>query len=187
MQPITIVNGYATSIIKKKYILSAVNRRRMLIGSGVALTSTFAGCTSSFSSDEPEYNEDDHEDLLLSIEAFPEDWNRDDEVNDNFDAVFLNKDETIVVFASVEIDEDIDDAEKRFENAESSTRDPIDYDIGDEAFWDTRNNEIAITVFRHSNAVGQVAAMRQSGMEINPDQSRSQEYARKMYDNWRNI
>lgn len=161
-----------------------VTRRKALTGIGGLATVSIAGCTGSVMGDSEEYSEDDHEDLLLSEEDFPDDWHRDDEFNENFDAVFLDEDETTVVLVLVEIEDDVEEAEESFEQSESGAEDPSDYDIGDEAYWATQNDEIAVTQFRHSNAVGQVAATTLSGLEMNPDQNRSQQHAQEMFDGW---
>lgn len=179
-----------------------MNRRHLLFGSGVTLSAVLAGCiggdgntgdseedngeneNGGDGSTEPLYNEGDHKDLLLTLDDFPEGWTRDDELNENFDAVFLNDDRTILVMPLVEIEPDIEAAKENYQQSIAGTRDPQDYPLGDEAFWDTRNDEIAVTLFRHSNAVGQVAALRESGMEVVPDQSRSQQYAEAMFKHW---
>lgn len=121
---------------------------------------------------------------MLTIDDFPDGWVRDDQVNENFDGVFLNEDETIVVLTAVQVLEDVSTAEDEFQNSRSGFRDPQDYDLGDEAFWDTRNEELAFTIFRASNAMGQAASLRQSGMETQPDTQRAQNYAETMYDNY---
>lgn len=160
-----------------------MDRRTYLTTMAVTVGSVgFAGCSGML--EEPQYEEGSKEDLLLEVDAFPNDWHRDDEINENFDACFTNEDESIIVLLSVEIEEGIEEAEKSFESSKSGFRDPQEIDIGEEAFWDTQNDEVAFTIFRHSNALGQAVAARQSGMDINPDQSRSQKYAREMYDNW---
>lgn len=187
------------SIIREDAFTRYVNRRELLLGSGVAVTTALAGCfggNSNSGDTRPQYHEDDHEAMLLSIDDFPDGWARDDEVNDNFDAVFRNEDETITVLPIVEIEADEAAAQDNFEDSKSGTRDysiedeavcPVDYNIGDEASWDTRNNEMAITLFRHSNAVGQVAATRQSRTEVQPDQARSQTYTMTMFEGWEDV
>ncbi|UHQ98665.1 hypothetical protein HYG81_22090 (plasmid) [Natrinema zhouii] len=176
-----------------------MNRRELLLGSGVTVATALAGCSGSNTSSgdtEPQYHEDDHEAMLLSIDDFPDGWTRDDEVSDDFDAAFLNEDETITVLPLVEIEADETAAQDTFEDSKSSTRDysiedeavcPVDYNIGDEASWDTRNDEMAITLFRHSNAVGQVAATRQYRTEVQPDQAHSQTYTTTMFEGWKNV
>lgn len=164
-----------------------MNRRTALTGCGTIIAS-LSGCVGSDGGNGeesgPEYEEGDRDGMVLTIDAFPDGWTRDDDFNENFDASYLSEDESVVVLARVEIEDSVDAAKESFESSESGTRDPQDYDIGDEAFWDTRNDEYAATVFRHSNAVGQVAALRESGTEVVPDQSRSQEYAQKMFEQW---
>jgi len=132
----------------------------------------------------PQYDQGSKEELLLSVGAFPDGWVRNDELNENFDAVFTSEDESIVVLLTVEIFDDIDGAENRMETARAGVSEPNEYPIADEAFWATRNDEIACTLFRHSNGVGQACAVRESGTDVVPDQSRSQQYAQTMYDQW---
>ena len=73
------------------------------------------------------------------------------------------------------------------ETARAGVSDPNDYPIADEAFWATQNDEIATTLFRYSNGVGQSAAVGESGREVVPDQQRSQEYAETTYERWQDL
>lgn len=167
------------------------NRRRYL---STALTTTaglsLAGCSDILGGDGdggPQYESEQREAMLLTVDDFPSGWQRNDELNDNFDAIFLNGDGSIVVMTMVEISEEVSAAKDRMENARAGVSDPNEYTIGDDSFWATRNNEIACTIFRHSNAVGQACALRESGAEVVPDQSRSQDYATTMYNQWQEL
>lgn len=135
----------------------------------------------------PNYETDQKEEMLLSIDSFPDGWVRNDEINDNFDAGYTSEDESIVVLMSVEVSEEVSGAEDRFKTAKSGMSEPNDYELADEAFWATRNEEVASTLFRHSNAVGQSLGLRESGIDVVPDQSRSQDYARKMFSHWQDM
>lgn len=167
-----------------------LNRRGYLAMAGATVASGLAGC-SSITGDGggsgPEYETDQKEEMLLSVDAFPDGWVRNDGLNDNFDAVFANDDESIIVLISVEIGEDAGEAKDSYESSESGFSNTNEIDIGNEAFWSTRNEEIAYTIFRHSNAIGQAAALRESGTEVQPDQSRSQQYARELYEHWQEL
>jgi len=131
----------------------------------------------------PQYSQNSKEDMLLSVSAFPEGWFRNDGLNEEFDAIFLSADESIIVLTTVEIFDDIEGAENRIETAQAGVSEPNDYPIADEAFWAVQN-ELACTMFRHSNAVGQACAVRESGADVVPDQQRSQQYAQEMFDQW---
>lgn len=167
-----------------------LTRRRCLTVSGATVLAGLAGCSSitgDGGSSGPDYESGQKEELLLTLDAFPDGWSRDDDLNDNFDAVFLSEDESIIVLVSVEIFDDVAGAEDRIETARAGVSDPNDYPIADEAFWATQNDQFAATMFRDSNAVGQVGAMRESGAEVIPDQTRSQQYAETMYENWEDV
>jgi hypothetical protein len=177
-----------------------LNRRRYLTAIGTTASAlALAGCsggddsgngtndgtsTETQTNTGTEYEQGSKEAMLLSVEAFPDGWTRNDEINQNFDAVFTNGDQSIVVLATVEIFADVAGAEDRIETAQAGVSEPNDYPIADEAFWATRNDQIACTMFRHSNAVGQVCATRESGSGVVPDQSRSQQYAEMLYQEW---
>lgn len=170
--------------------MAELDRRQCLTVTGAMLSAGLAGCSSITGGDGgggPDYETDQKEELLLSAEVFPDGWVRNDEINENFDAVFANEDESIVVLTTVEIGEDSGEAKDAYDSAESGFSNTNEIDIGNKAFWATRNEEIAYTIFRHSNALGQSAALRESGAEIQPDQSRSQEYAREMYQSWQDL
>jgi len=161
-----------------------LNRRRYLAMAGATIAGGLAGC-SSITGGGPEYESDQREGMLLSVDAFPDGWVR--KVNDNFDAMFTNEDESIAVLLAVEIFDEVSGAEDRMETSRAGVSEPTDYPIADEAFWATRNEQIACTIFRHSNAVGQACALRESGIEVVPDQARSQDYAGMMYEHWEDL
>ena len=166
-----------------------MNRRQYLTGTAAATTVAIAGCVGSISggSSGPKYEDVTKEEMLLDESAFPDGWVRDDQLNDNYDAGFANSDETIIVLLGVQINDDIETAEENFEQSRAGFRDPQDLDIGDEAFWDTRNDQSASTILRDSNVLGESAASRESTGEVIPDQRRSQQYAREMFSHWRDI
>jgi len=146
------------------------------------------GCSQLTGGDDgPAYGEDlSKEDLLLLGSDFPDGWYRDDSINDNFDAVFLSEDDSIIVMLSVGIRDSVDQAKSDFEDTRDGFRDPQEIDIGDEAFWDTREQAAYATV-RHSNALGQAVSGRESGTELLPDPARAQTYAGEMYDHWQSL
>jgi len=166
-----------------------MQRRTYLATVGSAAGSlALAGCSGDDSDDSddggPQYDQDSEEGMLLSLDAFPDGWVRDDDLNEDFDAGFSSEDESVIVLVSVEVFDEVSEAEDRIETIRAGVSDPNDYPIADEAFWATRNQQLALTLFRDSNAVGQVTALRESGTEVVPDQSRSQQYAETMYDQW---
>lgn len=136
--------------------------------------------------DEPIYDPAEKDALIPPAETFPDDWRRNDEQNEEFEAVFINADGTIAVLIEIGVGESEEEAREAFGDSKALYRDPQDIDIGDEAFWDTRDSQ-ARTYFRHSNAVGVVRAVRQTGVEIEPDVSRSQNYAFDMFDHWKSV
>lgn len=158
-------------------------RRQVLATTATVSAVGLAGCSSGGSTG-PQYETNMKDQMLLSTNAFPDGWERDEDFNENFDVSFFSEDESIIVLISVEIFEDITSAEDRMETSRAGVSEANDYPIADEAFWATRNEELACTLFRHSNAVGQSCATRQSGMDVNPDQARSQDYATEMYEQW---
>jgi hypothetical protein len=162
-----------------------MNRRTYLTATATVGSTVLAGCSAALNRfSGPEYEDVSKEDMLLSASDFPEGWRRNDSLNDNFDAAFQDSDGTVFVLLSVSLFDEVSAAEDGFEDARSGFRDPQDIDIGDEAFWDTRNDEFAFTIFRHSNANGSSVSIRQSGLEVVPDQNRSQNYAGKMFQHW---
>ncbi|WP_197428569.1 hypothetical protein [Halapricum sp. CBA1109] len=60
---------------------------------------------------EPQYDTGANTELLLSLDAFPDGWVRDDSLNENFDAVFRNEDGSIVVLTTAEIFDTVAGAE----------------------------------------------------------------------------
>lgn len=161
--------------------------RRTYLATAVASTA-LAGCSTIQNRlSGPKYTDVSKEDLLLSVSDFPDGWARNDQLNEEFDAVFHNEDETIFVLLSVHIYDEISGAADEFESVRNGHRDPQDLGFADEAFWDTRNGEIAVTAFRDSNAIGSALAASQSGFEISPEQVRSQNYAEKMYQHWQDL
>ena len=87
-------NNYADSRLG-----TSMNRRQYLAGTGTTTTVAIAGCVGSITggSSGPEYEDVTKEDLLLDVSSFPDGWVRDDQINDDFDAVFASSDETIIV------------------------------------------------------------------------------------------
>jgi len=122
--------------------------------------------------------------LTPELEVFPEGWQRRDEFNDNFDAVFLNEDRTILVMFDFELYETVSAAERGYQNAKSGFANARDYDLGDAAFWAVQNERSARTYVRDSNLLGLCYAARESNLEMIPDQSRSQLYAGEMVNHW---
>jgi len=123
-------------------------------------------------------------DLTLSESDFPEGWTRDDSLNDNFDAGFINGDQTGVVLNSIELGTTVAQAKSGFETTKANFGDLNDVSLGDESFWALRGEQYAATVVRDSNVIGQTAAVTQSGEELVPDEERAQTYAQVMVENW---
>lgn len=162
-----------------------MNRRQILCGTGGVVTLGLAGCAGVLG-DSAEYDDDDHDGMVLTLDAFDDEnneWHQDDEFNEHYDACFLTDEEDMVVMALVEIEEDVEAAEDSFSQSESGASDPSEYELADEAWW-ASDDDLTTTMFRHSNAVGQVAAGAFDGVELSPDENRSQNYANEMFDLW---
>lgn len=131
-----------------------------------------------------QYTASDKPQMLLTVRDFPSDWHKmPDDYNPNFDVEFANEDESILVLVDIDIAESVESAKEIYDRSRAGTRDPQEYDIGDEAFW-AEQQDLARTIFRHSNAVGEAVALRESGTRVVPDPQRSQDYARKMFQKW---
>lgn len=179
-----------------------MNRRRYIatIGTSASVLS-LAGCSSNGGGDDgggdgnsttdqqeqgPLYEESDKEDMLLSVDDFPDGWTGTSSTGqDGGDRDFTNDAKLEYVTVSVNIYGDVAAAEDEFEQARAGFFETNDYPIGDEAFWATRNPG-AFTMFRHSNADGRVVAGT-AGVESGPNQANSQEYAEVMYEKWENL
>lgn len=162
-----------------------INRRAYLATATATISGAgLAGCSSSTDSGEPAYDSSQAEEMLLSVDAFPDGWKRKDELNTDFDRVFISGNQSRAVLLKIDILEKVGKAKENFQASKSEYSDPQNIDIGKEAFWDTQNEEIAYTIFRDSNAIGQVAALQISGAGSKPDKQKSQKYAREMYRHW---
>jgi len=126
------------------------------------------------------YSEDDREEMIPSGDIFPEGWGEVD--NEDWEAAYNNEDGTIFVLFDVAIANTVEEAKQGFERLRQRY-DPNEYPVADEGFWAERADN-ARTIFRHSNAIGQAAAGRESNFEIVPDPGRSQRYAEEMYARW---
>jgi hypothetical protein len=170
-----------------------LNRRRVLATSATAVLGGLAGCSvlddGGGGGDDggPKYETDQESEMRLTLEAFPDGWLREDSLNQQFDRVFTNEDQSVIVMLTVDIFEETSMAEDRLSEARSGFDDATDHALGDEAFTGTQNDELAYTIFRDSNALGQVVALRESDTGVVPDESRSEEYAEAMYDRWQDL
>lgn len=167
-----------------------MNRRELLAGAAAATSVALAGCTSSLlgtgSDNEPVYDPSQKDELLLSVSDFPDDWERDDALNEEFDAVFITEGGSTSVLLAVVISEEVGPAKETFDRLEAGAESPNDYPIADECVWYKRRTS-ARTAFRHSNAVGTVVASRIINGETAPDVARSQSYAGQMYAHWQEV
>lgn len=160
----------------------STTRRRYLATTAAIAGAGITGCVGF--SNSPVYEEEWEDSMVIGLSEFPRGWVRNDEINENFDSVFTGPEQRVVVLVSVEVFESVSSAESVYSTTKSGASATHDYGIGDEAFWTTRNDLYAYTVFRDSNAVAEVHGARISGVDMIPDQTRSQTYARKMYENW---
>jgi len=128
------------------------------------------------------YSEGDREEMIPSVEIFPDGWKEGD-AGEDWEGAFSNESETILVLMGIRINETVEEAKQGFEREKQGFSEPNDYPIGDEGFWAERPDN-ARTYFRHSNAIGLVVGARESGLELVPDPGRSQNYAEEMYEHW---
>lgn len=163
---------------------------------GGAGATALAGCSNDSGSDDngsegsddsgPEYEDVTAEDLVLPESAFPSDWTRDDSISEIYNAGFTNADGTIVVLIGINIHDTIDEAKEDYEQSVNEAGEINELDIGDEAFWQERE-QFAGTLFRDSNVEAQATAARQSGGEVVPARSQSIDYARDLYDHMQSV
>ena len=158
-------------------------RRSVLGGAGLLAAVATAGCLGSLRTDGKRYAGHDRADLLIGLDAFPDGWEERPDLNEEYrvfgDAagdVFVGLDAAVLPAAAA--------AETAFEEAEAGMADPESYALADEAFRAAVDDEYAITVFRHSNAVGQAFGLRRSGESVLPDGDRSLRYAEAMFTHW---
>lgn len=181
-----------------------MQRREFLVGlSTVGAVASISGCASiggnepantsdqdaadsESTAEEPIYQQDQVEELILPLTAFPEGWSRNDDANEEFDAVYFGENQRDGVLIAVDIGETVSEAREAFESQLNLYREPQELDIGDQAFWDTRDSQ-AVTKFRHSNAIGEVRGIRQVAADIEPAINLSQTYAIEMFDHWQSV
>ncbi len=151
-----------------------------------------AGCNAitGGNGDDQELYEQGNEDKLLP-ETVGDDWpdpnlERADEANEFIDRIFMSPDSSgssIRLLIDVQIAVTIDKAEDEMESEKATAGAFDDYPLADEAIvYEAAEN--ARTVFRETNAVGIVAAKRQSGLEPIPDRQRAIDYADLIYNNY---
>lgn len=162
-----------------------IDRRGFVVATvGVALA---AGCTGVLDEDDSDeaYDTADEEELYPPASMFGEDWGRDDDLNPEFEAGYRAEDRSAAAFVSVSVVEDVEEAESTLE----STREANDgeaFDLADGAFWvDLEAN--TLVMFRHSNAICEMAVARRSDGDLVPDQSRATSYAREIVDYWESL
>jgi len=163
-----------------------MRRRAYLSTAAIAAVAGCSQLTGGSGSGGPKYTDVDEEDMLLSLSDFPDGWQRDDETNERFDAVFISSDNEIAVLLNINLHDTIESAKDDYDESYNGVRDPQEMDFADEAYWDTQN-ELAIALFRDSNAEGQAASAMTTAGELQADPQRAQEYARDMHDHWQSL
>ena len=165
---------------------SRVDRRTVLAGiGGVAVLGT-AGCLGSVTGSGPRYSGYERKDLIPGAETFPDGWEERPDLNENF-VVFGGPGDRVFVGLDADVLPDVDAAVAAFTETKSRMRRPEPHPLADQAFWDEVEGEYALTVFRHSNALGQAFALRESDSGVVPDRTRSQDYAERMYHHWQGL
>lgn len=174
-----------------------MNRRKYLTMAGTVGLGTLAGCggddsggdgggsdTTDDSSDDNLYQTGNEEELVpngVASDWPDQDFERNDEINENFLRGFTNPEGSIVVLMDAEISETVSDAEDSFKSSAATASEEEDYPLADEAIiFD--GDTAARVIFRDSNALGQTLAIRESGAETVPDRQRASSYAEIMYE-----
>lgn len=163
-----------------------MQRRDCLALGGATIATTIAGCSELESLvGGNEYEEGEEESLLIDEPQsdWPDDLNADHDFNENFDRCFVNDDETMFVFMSAGIYEDVETAEDEMEKSRATASNPNDYPLADDAFV-ADDGEAARLIFRHSNARGQTLAARVSDFELSPDRQRATTYGEFLFNHW---
>lgn len=145
-----------------------------------------AGCLGGATGDDTRYGGYERADLIPGVDVFPDGWEERPDLNENF-VVYGSGDGTAFVGLDAEVMPDADAAAATFSETKSGMRRPEDHELADEAFWDEIDGEYALTVFRHSNALGQAFALRGAGEDVEPDRERSHRYAGEMYEHWQGL
>jgi hypothetical protein len=161
-----------------------MRERRAFLSSIAALgTVPLAGCSNSIElpGSEPElYPEDIESELYPTESDIPSDWTFRPEADDDY-VTYESGSETVAV--QVRIENSISEAESEMSSDKEEFRDPQNIDIGDEAFWDTKDS-FGHTQFRHVNAIAIVIAASETGLQIEPSVSASHDYARIVFEKW---
>ena len=173
-----------------------MQRRTFIAGVGASGLLATAGCIDDVQEAAgmgPEYEEGDAEGDRMIPEP-NSDWpdygdiERNDDLNDHFQAAFVAEDESFFILMDADVEPSVEAAEERLSDGEARFTNVDEFSLADEAIvGEDSGGEIAIAGFRHSNAIGQAAAGRSSGFEVNPDRSRAMTYAEIMYDHWQTI
>jgi hypothetical protein len=155
-------------------------RRTVVQATAGLATTALAGCSNVTGGlgGGPEY-EDTVGNTMLSLSDFPEGWERNDEMNENFEAVFVGPDDGKFVMLSTDVKDDVQAAKDKLESMKNTNSETNELDIGDDAFWAKRDDHARVGV-RDSNLILLSIAAYQSGMEWTPDQNRGIKYARKL-------
>lgn len=105
------------------------------------------------------------------------------DLTDSFERVWTTPDESVIVLMAVTVSETVDAAKEAYERMWATAAGPIEYPLADEGMI-SDGCESAECVFRHSNAVGEVGALREAGLEVRPDRTRATRYAELLFEEW---
>jgi hypothetical protein len=136
------------------------------------------GCQSG-----PKYQDESKEDLRLTQDDFPSNWKEYPDINDEM-IVWGSNDETKFVAFTIEIYDTIEETKNQYEEIEMGYTDTNEYVVGQQSFWTVTPDGLATVVFRDSNAIAQLAGVKQSGADTSPATTLAQRYAEKMHENW---
>lgn len=170
------------------------SRRRVLAASFAVGATLLAGCSSVIGG-ETLYDEREEHEMFLEASFFGDGWHEHTGLNDYYDVVYgdaaVPEEISDLVMARVDIYDDVETAEEWMDQSRQRFQGQHEYDLADEAFWDTQNSNAAYAYFRHLNARGQVLAARERstvrGLEVTPWQAMAVEAAEAMFERWQDI
>lgn len=164
-----------------------MKRRTLITAFGTTITTVTAGCSGLGSiGSKPQYADYDRSDLIPGLEVLPDDWQKSDVEDEDFD-FYENEDGSTAVGFDAEAHGDIDEAKEAFSKFKSKYTNNNDYDLADEAFWTEYQDQTAVVAWRHSDALGAVAGITQQGASYVPDRGMALDTAEKSFEFWKEL
>jgi len=171
-----------------------MNRRHYLASTAATLSVVLAGCGDTLSGSSNDSSSDDDDDTQLyelsddsekfpSASTFGDDWERRDEENESWDAVYINGDDTAFITASVRVLNSISEAQDTYDEALNRLDDPNEFSAGDEAAWEEANN-VAYAVVRDRNVLASVGGARRSVAQWQADRGYAFTGVEELVSHW---